>query len=159
MPIHVRFLVDKESTAYYDSTLLWAATRKLNDSNNQEASGSSSGLRAPPGSLPLPEINTNVHASRMQAQQFRSPYPNQPPTPFGNNIDGMSPMTGQGTPRGGPGFPGTPFNPMPPGQFYGGDALTPGGRIGIPDNMAPSPLAQRRITRGMAEEYPGLYGN
>jgi len=146
-----RFLVDKYSDLYYDSTPLIEAVKKITeDENSTESLQQQHPQQQPPFQLQQPSMasrhhtphtpmrerdygmsNSHSHVGRDQSPHRHSGapggnYPQYPSSPAGMAMRG--PPGGQGPYPGG----GPPFNPSP-SQFMGGDSMNPprvGGGMG-----------------------------
>ena len=145
-------MVAKESDLYYDPTELIEAARTVWDAENGEGDRDEPSSSAPrSGIMQRTDSSASMgipgHAMSMSPQQHRGSYPGQQQM-YGNVLPpGMGQMPG--TPvRAHLGYAAT-YGGVLPGNFYG--------ETGTPTRMMPD--AMRRVTRGMAEDYPGLYGN
>lgn len=141
-----RFLVAKESDLYYDPTELINAAKTVWDAENAEGDRGEGSSSAPRG-MHRTDSNTSINVPGghiMSPQQHRGVYVNQQQM-YGN---AMHPT--MSTPvRTHPGY-GSPYTGgVPSGSFYGD--------TGTPTRMMPDSM--RRVTRGMMEDYPGIYGN
>ncbi|KII85013.1 hypothetical protein PLICRDRAFT_178778 [Plicaturopsis crispa FD-325 SS-3] len=125
-----QFLVDEGSDLYYDPSPLDQSQKSEEEDREGSARGASQSSRRADRQLPP------------QAHRSSS-------TPYGYQSPSMAPRYLGGTTA--------PFNAVPPGQFYGSEAGTPGRGGMHPDSMSVSPDVRRRVTRGMADD--SYYGN
>ncbi|KAL5485973.1 hypothetical protein ACEPAI_7017 [Sanghuangporus weigelae] len=172
-----QFLVEKESELYYDPAPLLEATRSLTANNNTSQSSTSNS--GPSGSQQQQQHQqhqqqhqrhqapqTPQQQQQLAAQQARqAAFANQ--QQFGAFMGNSTPVMHATPTRGPPGMPGYGGTPGSaagtPGQYFGdmGTPTRPGGMMngavsvgatGTPD------MYGRRITRGMADGFPGFAG-
>jgi hypothetical protein len=139
-----RFLVDEGSDLYYDPTIL------LESAKNQKERDTADDRASMPPQPPDFAAQHTPQPHRVQPNGYPyggnvTPAMNYPSTRHGNHMGNV--------------YPGGPFNPIPPNQFYGtGDGLSPM-RMGThleANNITPD--IRRRVTRGMADDGYGMHG-
>ncbi|TDL16571.1 hypothetical protein BD410DRAFT_816706 [Rickenella mellea] len=159
-----QFLVENESELYFDPTVLLEAAHRAKEAEREEAQNHS---RSQQDFMMGPAPSMHQHHHQQQQQHHQHHQQQQYRHHMQQQYQSQPQQQGQGYPVGAYGSPmmghaGTPVRSGSHGVYGGG---TPG--YGTPVHQGsfygeghgtPTPDVRRRVTRGMTEEFQGMYG-